>query len=138
MKTKRIKFLLAAIGMGVVLSTGTQVQASEPEEDGYEEQISPQYINIRKVDAFLNISGGTAECKGVISATSGKTCSVTVSLQKKSGGSWVKVKSWTGSGTGSCSAKGSCSVSKGVTYRVKAVGKCGAESSTKYSATKSY
>ncbi len=138
MKVKRGKILLVALGLCCTLIFGMPVQASEENVGDYGE-ITPMYVNIKSVAPIITISGGKAACTGKISVTSGKSCSIAITLQKKSGGSWINVKKWGAvTGTTSCSVSGSYSVSKGSTYRVKAVGKCGTESHTQYSSTKSY
>lgn len=58
--------------------------------------MSLQYVNISDVSNDLDVSGSTlyidAETYGYFDA---KKCGVTATLQKRSGSSWAKYKSWT-------------------------------------------
>ena len=82
MKTKRVKYLMVTLGMSFALMSWIPVQASEPEDIGHEEEISPQYVTLDRVNANLSISGGNANCTGSIILKSKKACSVTIALQK--------------------------------------------------------
>lgn len=138
MKVRKTKILLTAIGMSSMLMSNMPVEASEGLVSGYEEEIMPQYVKSFDVQTTLSISGGKAKCIGRVSGKTGDKCSLTTTLQKNSGSGWTNVKTWKSSGVKNCSTSGSVSVTKGVKYRLKAVGKSGTESETKYSATKSY
>ncbi len=67
-------------------------------------EIQPRYDLTDVVAAGLSISSsGVATCKGRIAPTYDDcTSSVTVRLQRKSGNSWVTLRTWTASGTGTC------------------------------------
>lgn len=138
MITQKGKVLLVILGMCCMLAIGMPVEAREETDIIYDEGITVQYVNISNVIPSFSISGGNAKCSGTIVATYGKSCSVTTTLQRKSGSSWLNVRSWSSSGITTCSTGGTSSVSEGVSYRVKVTGTCGSESSTQYSATKSY
>lgn len=88
------------------------------EEEPFEPPINiDDYELTSSIIASLSISGGSATVAGRVgSKFSGASCSVTVKLQKKSGNSWINVKTWTSSGTSSASAGGTYSVSSG-SYR---------------------
>ena len=140
MKTR--KTLLAVLAMCFVLAFGMSVNASEgvnSSRDG-DADVVVQSVNIDQVTAGLSIStNGVATCTGKVIAKIGKSCSITITLQKKSDSSWTNVKTWnTISGTTKCSITEKYTVSKGVSYRVKAVGKSGSETSTYYSDARNY
>lgn len=137
-KMKKCKILLTILGLSCVLALKMPMQVNAKTVDDQNQEISIQNVNLESVIPSLSISSGTANCKGTVRSKNGVKCNATITLQKKSNGSWVNVKTWTNSGTGSCTVKGSNAVTKGISYRVKAIGKCGTESITKYSSTKSY
>jgi hypothetical protein len=137
MRNKKSKALLTILGVSCTLLFAMPVHASD-ETSRYDEEISVQYVSLESVSSSLSISSGKATCKGVVIGASGKTCSVQVTLQKKSGSSWLNVKTWSATGSTACTASGAYAISKGTSYRVKVIGKCGSESDTKYSAVKSY
>ncbi len=64
--------------------------------------ISPLYLYTRMVKASLSISdSGKATCVGYIKASNVKSdISMTVTLYKKSGTSWIKVTGWSDSNSG--------------------------------------
>ena len=106
--------------------------------------ITPQYTYINSASSLLTISDGTATIKGSVQKTpSGKNISLTCTLQKKSGSTWTKIKSWSDSSSTAPSVYISqkYTVSKGE-YRVKATysvnGTNGTESGTVYSKTVEY
>lgn len=138
MKVQRAKVLLAAIGLSSMLMYSIPVEASGGIECEYEEGIMPQYVSSFHVEASLSFSGGEAKCIGKVIGKSGVKYKVIATLQKKTSSGWTNIKTWENSGQKSCSTGGSKSVSKGVKYRLKVVGKSGTESAIKYSATKSY
>ena len=138
MKMKKCKVLMAFLSLSCVLALKIPIQVNAKVDSNQNGEISVQYLQLESVLPSLSITNGTATCKGTVRSKNGTKCSATITLQKKSNGSWVNVISWTGSGIGSCTVKGSKTVSKGISYRVKIIGKCGTESSTKYSIVKSY
>lgn len=85
-------------------------------------EIQPRYDLTDTVTATLSISSsGVATCKGRIAPTYDDcTSSVTVRLQRKSGNSWVTLRTWTASGTGThgSSAGGTYTLTTHGTYRV--------------------
>lgn len=138
MRTQKGKILLVALGMCCAMVFGVPVKASGEVSNNYDEEITLQYVNLRNVTASLSISNGTATCNSKLTMQTNKSCSITMTLQKKSGSSWENIKTWSKSGTGDLALKESRSVPKGETYRVKATGTCGSESETRYSSVISY
>ena len=85
-------------------------------------EIQPRYDLTDTVTATLSISSsGVANCKGRVAPTYDDcTSSVTVRLQRKSGSSWITLRTWTDSGTGThgSSAGGTYTLTTHGTYRV--------------------
>ena len=67
-----------------------------------DDAISPLYLYTRIVQASLSISdNGKATCAGTIKANSTKSdISMTVTLYRQLGSSWIKVTSWSASDSG--------------------------------------
>lgn len=67
-----------------------------------EDAITPFYMYTTKVSASLTIDeNGTARCSGSIRVRSNdSSVSITVRLQKKSGSTWMPVKTWYGDSDG--------------------------------------
>ena len=81
------------------------------------ESIQPYAAVECRAIAVISISGGKAQAIGnAASIPDGYTVSTSVILQKKSGGSWIKVTS----SSGSNEACASSTATKGVTYRAYA------------------
>lgn len=86
--------------------------------------VSPLYLYTQNVTANLKISdSGTATCIGHITTKNIKSdISMTVTLFRKSGTSWTKVASWSGSNSGLIlDIRKTSQVSKG-TYKVVVTG----------------
>ena len=104
-----------------------------------------RYAHTLIASGNLSISNKKANCSGRITAfDSSASVSITITLQKKSGTSWLYVDSWSASGTSGAlglSASGTKSIPNG-TYRVKTSGTVSvngsSESVTAYSAEKTY
>lgn len=103
--------------------------------------IQPRYDLTDTVTAGLSISSsGVATCKGRIAPTYDDcTSSVTVRLQRKSGNSWVTLRTWTASGTGThgSSAGGIYTLTTHGTYRVYVSGTVVASDGTREPVSKS-
>lgn len=85
--------------------------------------ITPMYDYTGQVQAVLEINSGTATCMGSVSASNASNkVSIQVILQKKVGTKWSNVDSWSSSGTGSASKKGTKSLTKGYQYKVVVTG----------------
>ncbi len=132
------KLLAMVLAVLVGLSTIPVAFADSMAPEG---TITVQYVQINAIKATLSISSsGLAQCNGVIKPkSSGDSSSITITLQRKSGTSWVYVASWSGTGSGisGASASGSKSISSG-TYRVVANGKVGSEPASATSSTRTY
>ncbi len=73
-------------------------------ESNPEQPITPYYERASDVQASLSKSGASAKCAGFIRSMSATDkISLTMTLRKKSGGSWLYVDSWSDSGTYSVS-----------------------------------
>lgn len=80
---------------------------------------TPRYNTTLSCDPQISISGTTATCSFRVKALSGTKISATMKLYRVSGSSETLLKTWdTQSGTTSLSYSGTCSVSKGYTYKV--------------------
>lgn len=104
-----------------------------------------RYTYLSSVKSTLTFSGAQASCSGSAAANdAGLRVAVTVSLQRKSGNSWVIVHSWYGGDALSAGAGGMWSIAPGNTYRTltRAQVKNGAgtvlESASRASAEKRY
>lgn len=125
------------LGMVFLLLWGSAL--AEFAEAGSE--IQPRYDLTDTVAAGLSISSsGVATCKGRIAPTYDDcTSSVTVRLQRKSGNSWVTLRTWTASGTGThgSSAGGTYTLTTHGTYRVYVSGTVVASDGTREPVSKS-
>lgn len=98
-----------------------------------------RYEDTRRIRATLSLSGNIATCSGYVIPLDEQDCSITVTLYKKSGSDWEKVKSW--SDSASNGAKASVSKTKAVsrgTYKVVSVGKVAGETSRATSTIETY
>lgn len=138
MKVRRTKILLVAMTMSSVLMSGMPVRAYENNAK-LDSGIELQYVNLEEGSAELSIAGGNANCRTYAACKKAKSISITMTLQKASGGTWTKIATWTGSknATSYKFEKTKINISKGK-YRVKAIIKCGSDSKTTYSSSKSY
>ena len=143
MLRKRIVSLGACLMMAVTFSLPVHAETATLSEPAGA-PISIQYVNINDASSYLTISSdGDASIKGYVKKTSsGDNISLTVTLQRSSGGSWENVTSWSKTTTSpSASISKTYSVSSG-TYRVKTAysvtGDGGTESGVVYSKTVTY
>ena len=134
-KSKLISLIILVFSIAMMISPAY----AKNEKDGY--SVNNTYI--QQVSAKFSTSGSSATCGGGCVAF-GYTVSVTVSLQRKNGTSWVTDKTWQPeTGSSSVSVSKDCTLSSGNTYRVKVVGKAISSSGevleqiTKYSGEKS-
>lgn len=90
--------MMAMVLVGVMLLTISGSAFAAVKDDA----VSPLYLYTRKVRASLTIDdSGKAICVGSIRATDTKSdISMTVTLYKKSGSSWIKVAGWSDSLSG--------------------------------------
>lgn len=100
--------------------------------------ISLFYMHIKRVNTTLTISGsGQATCTGIIATASQSEISMTLTLYKKSGNSWVKVTSWNSDQSGLyLKMQKSYSISQG-TYKVVASGSVTTDGNTERFSTTS-
>ena len=104
------------------------------------EPLPSRYQAIAQISAAIKLTGNTAKCIGDIALKNGYSGTLTVTLQRKNGNSWVYVASWTGSVPtgGSKTIVGTKSLSVHGTYRVKVSFASSVENETLYSHTAVY
>ena len=83
--------------------------------------ISPRYSNIAVINAQLSINSntGVATCRANSGFTGASSQKLTCTLQRKSGSSWVTVKSWSTTSTASALLTKYYAVTSGHTYRLR-------------------
>ncbi len=110
---KKIKVAITLLMVIMCLFTGITVSAAPT--------VSPMYTLISIASSGLNISAGVATCDASITGQVGvDSVSLTGSLQRYNGSSWVTLKTWTKSATGrTCSMTTTYSVSSGYNYRYR-------------------
>ena len=134
-KHRIIAFLLAVmllLTQFIVCAENLSISENEP--------LPSRYQAIAQISAALKITGNTAKCIGDIALKNGYSGTLTVTLQRKNGNSWVYVASWTGSVPtgGSKTIVGTKSLSVHGTYRVKVSFASSVENETLYSHTAVY
>lgn len=110
-------FWVMVIIMVLGLVAGTQGIA----DDG----VTPCYEDTASVTATFSITGGVANCGGSVKpGSSTSSATVSVRLQRKEGGSWITIATWTGNSSSGykASASGSKAVTSGYNYRVYVTG----------------
>jgi len=98
-----------------------------------------RYSETRKISAALSIKGNVATCYGTVAPLTNQDCTITVTLYKKDGTKWVKIKTWSGSAFGGQSAvvNKRQRISRG-TYKVVAVGKVARETTRAETSEKTF
>ena len=134
-KHKIIAFLLA-----VMLLLTQCIVCAENLSTSENEPLPSRYQAIAQISAAIKITGNTAKCIGDIALKNGYSGTLTVTLQRKNGNSWVYVDSWTGSVPtgGSKTIVGTKSLSIHGTYRVKVSFASSVENEALYSHTAVY
>ena len=114
-----MKKLLVVIALLCIIST-----VVPPVSAATSEPAQPLFVYINSVTAGLTINDtwGIANCSGSMVSCSATPVKVTVRLQQYKDGSWLTLKTWTGTGTTSCAASGQYAISSGYTYRVSVTG----------------
>lgn len=82
------------------------------------------YDNFSTFDIYMNVKNGEATCLGMITMTKSKKSEIELTLQRKGNNSgYSKYAQWskTFSGTGTKSLRKTKAVTKGYTYRLRAV-----------------
>ena len=121
MKIKIIKkTVIAIICIAVVMVALKPLVSKADELDTPEEQIiENEYTTVSSAGCSLSISAGTATVTSSVCGKSGTTSiSVTIYLEKLTGGMWHVYTSWSHSDVSDLSSSDSTSVSNGV-YRVR-------------------
>lgn len=111
----RLWSLLLVITMFIAIS----IPAAASEMDSQDDLPgSSRYTGTISVRASISkVSAGKVKCSGKVILRDGYTASVTMTLQKMSGGSWTPVDYWTQSGSGTISFSHTKNVSTGYSYR---------------------
>ena len=142
MKLKNVLIVVVALIMTLSMSVMAFAEEVEPPVDPGDDPTPYQYVS--SAYATCSVSAGTARSGAVVYGNAGVTkIAVTYTLQRKSGGSWSNVKSWSKTVNARTFNESSTkAVSSGYSYRTKAsvtVYKGAAsESFTVYSASVSY
>lgn len=86
-------------------------------------EMGVMYANISSITGSCDIVNGKVDMAGTVKSLGRVgTCKVTLTLQKKSGGSWTNDTSWSATGTGSVTKYATKTASPGVFYRLKVTG----------------
>lgn len=133
-------FPLILIAIMLLTQTTVTTVSAEALEMQDIEPLPSRYQAIALISAALKITGNTAKCVGEVLLKSGYSGTLTVTLQRQSGNSWVYVTSWTASVPtgGSKKIVGTKSLSIHGTYRVKVYFMSSTENETLYSQTAVY
>jgi hypothetical protein len=131
MKKHLIKIFSFIMAMLVVLSVSTVAFA---ETDNSEDTSSDsKYSVINSTAVSLTIRGLTAECSSKITAQYSTSLHIKMELQKKSGGTYSTVRTWTKSANGvTTTLAGSKIINPLSTYRLKVTFTAGSETSIVY------
>lgn len=134
------KHQIIAFLLTVVLLFTQCIACAESLGASGDEPLPSRYQAIAQISASLKISGNSAKCSGFVALKSGYSGTLTVTLQRKNGNSWVYVNSWTGNvPTGGLKrVAGTQTLSIHGTYRVKVSFASSTENETLYSQTAVY
>ena len=134
------KHQIIAFLLTVVLLFTQCIACAESLGASGDEPLPSRYQAIAQISASLKISGNSAKCSGFVALKSGYSGTLTVTLQRKNGNSWVYVNSWTGNvPTGGLKrVVGTQSLSIYGTYRVRVDFVSSIENETLYSQTAVY
>ena len=134
-KHRTIAFLLT-----VVLLLSQCIVRAESFSTSENKPLPSRYQAIAQISASLKITGNTAKCISFVALKSGYSGTLTVTLQRKNGNSWLYVNSWTENvptgGVKSIIKTQSLSIHG--TYRVKVSFASSVENETLYSHTAVY
>ena len=111
---------------GVENKANVENETTVTSDDGLElgSGIDLYYDNFSTFDIYMNIKDGVATCLGMITMTENKKSEIELTLQRKGNNSgYSKYAQWskTFSGTGTKSLRKTKAVTKGYTYRLRAV-----------------
>ena len=131
MKKHTIKIISVLMAVLMALSVGTVAFAET--DNSSDTEIIYRYSTISSTAVGFDISGLTAECNAVLAAQYSTSLKIKMELQKKSGGSYSTVKTWTKSATSTAtSLAGSKIINPLSTYRLKVTFTAGNETVTRY------
>lgn len=118
---KHLVRVFSILFVAILLTSMLILVPAEAANPSASNDVSLCYIDIGLLTAALSIDGnGKASCDGFVRArTSTNKVYITMILQRSSGNSWEKVKSWSTSGTPSATLAKEWYVVSGYTYRVK-------------------
>ena len=111
---------------GVEKNAGVENETTIIPDDGLELGSGSDlyYDNFSSFNSYMNIKDGVATCVGMITMTESKKSEIELTLQRKGNNSgYSKYAQWskTFSGTGTKSLRKTKAVTKGYTYRLRAV-----------------
>ena len=111
---------------GVEKNAGVENETTIIPDDGLELASGSDlyYDNFSSFNSYMNIKDGVATCVGMITMTESKKSEIELTLQRKGNNSgYSKYAQWskTFSGTGTKSLRKTKAVTKGYTYRLRAV-----------------
>ena len=110
---------------GVENKANVENETTVTPDDGLElgSGIDLCYDNFSTFDIYMNIKDGVATCLGMITMTENKKSEIELTLQRKGNDGYSKYAQWskTFSGTGTKSLRKTKAVTKGYTYRLRAV-----------------
>ena len=116
--TKQLTTLLLAFPMALSMSSIAFATDFDTPNPGIVEE--EPYTIISSIDASYSQSNTTGTCYASMRAAGASSVSITMTLQKKSGGTYSNVKTWTASANGtSTSIRKTKAISSGSTYRLK-------------------
>ena len=131
MKKNVIKLLSLIMALLMTFSAGTVALAET--DDSSDNEIVYRFTTIGSTAVGFSISGLTASCSAKLSSKYSTSLYIKMELQKKSGGSYSTVKTWTKSynGTGT-TLNGSKVINPLSTYRLKVTFKADNETFVTY------
>ena len=120
---KRISALILVLCLSLLPIVGAYADDAEP----------PRLTDIATTRAVITVSGLTAKCEAKVTTNSSLSITITMELQKLSGGAYTTVKTWTKTGTGlSLSDSRTRLINTSATYRLRATFVAGADTVVVY------
>ena len=119
MKTATLQKTLCILLITVLLCATSANAYTEVDSD-FEEEFTPQYIELTFSESELSIDNtGNANCRSnVTTVHSENTIQIQMELQQKQSSAWKSIKTWYVTDTNPCSVEKTYVVKKGYDYRV--------------------
>ncbi len=125
---RTVSLIMAAVLLTALV---VPVMAATPAENKETDNEKLSYI--LSSTSSIEISGISAECKAFMQSKQSLSLTITMELQKESGGTYSTVKTWTATGTGlTLSSSESRLINVLSTYRLKTTFTAGSESVVQY------